>query len=89
MGRSTRKTQTNSRSSRSAHDIVFSVTLRPSSFRSNQMALLTSLHFMCMIALQAIWLYISIFYGVYLALRYPRDPNFGHRLGPLYAPPAI
>jgi 1-acyl-sn-glycerol-3-phosphate acyltransferase len=44
-----------------------------------------SLHFVYRLLLATLWMYLCIFYGIYLLLRYPRDSNFGHRLGPFYA----
>jgi len=43
------------------------------------------LHFVYRIVLETLWMYLCIFYGVYILLRYPRNSNLGHRLGPIYS----
>lgn len=37
-----------------------------------------------MVVVEGVWMYLIMFYGLFLALRYPRDSNWGHRLGPMY-----
>jgi len=34
---------------------------------------------------QAVWMYLIFIHGFFLALRFPRDSNWGHRVGPIYA----